>query len=225
MAEELAFSESFGDGAAVHGYESKTVALAVEPMDSLRENLLAGAGFAFDQDSDIADFRSPAGTLQQREEFVAAADESKVAEEALKCSVRKFAFHEGSFGEKERELYDRARVPGLPVSWHRQNDGLPLARRFGVALFLMGPVFGWGGSFRLNPSRRLQVVCRSSFCEPWCADNVCFGSTVGEELFDSVAELAVGGKAAEVSLEVIEVKDVFDALADAFGAVSHEGSD
>jgi hypothetical protein len=42
---------------------------------------------------------------------------------------------------------------------------------------------------------------------------------------DSVTELAVGGKVAEVSLEVIEVKDVFDALADAFGAVSQEGSD
>jgi len=89
----------------------------------------------------------------------------------------------------------------------------------------LGPFSGGEGSFRLNPSRKLQVVCRAIFCKPWCTDNVRSGSTVEEELLDSVTELAVGGKVAEVSLEVIEVKDVFDALADAFGAVSHEGSD
>src|SRR5271154_3394526 len=101
MAEEFAFCEGFGDGAAVQGNEGKTVSLAVEPMDSLCEDLFSGAGFTFNQDGDVADFRSPVGPLQQREELVGAADESEVAEELLKCGVRRFPFHEGSL-TKER---------------------------------------------------------------------------------------------------------------------------
>jgi hypothetical protein len=71
----------------MYRYKGESMPFLIELVDGLRQNLFAGSGLAFQQNCNVADFRSFVRSPQQRDHCSRTSDKSQFLEQSPKIVV------------------------------------------------------------------------------------------------------------------------------------------